>query len=304
VGEPAAALALGSAALALGGAASLGAGLIPSRAPLRRRRGAAKPEPEPEVRGLYAAAGLLALSVLLDSAVEHYRGEFKNPGMLTPLVVSAVTLGAAGQDATAARAASRGRMAVYATAAVVGLGGVAFHAFNLLKRPGKLNWHNLFYAAPVGAPAALSLAGLLGLAGGAAQRGWQGAGRKLCALTAAGLAGTVAEAGLLHFRGAFQNPFMWVPVTLPPVGAALLAQAAADGSPRPRRLARLWLKLTAALGLAGAGFHVFGVSRAMGGWKNWRQNLVDGPPIPAPPAFTALAIAGLSALALIDAQAP
>ena len=71
-----------------------------------------------------------------------------------------------------------------------------------------------------------------------------------------------------------------------------------EGGAGERRLTRAWLALTAALGVGGVGFHVFGVSRAMGGWRNWRQNLIDGPPIPAPPAFTALSIAGLSALGL------
>jgi LPXTG-motif cell wall-anchored protein len=37
----------------------------------------------------------------------------------------------------------------------------------------------------------------------------------------------------------------------------------------------------------------------MGGWRNWRQNLLAGPPIPAPPAFTGLALAGLGALLLM-----
>jgi hypothetical protein len=36
----------------------------------------------------------------------------------------------------------------------------------------------------------------------------------------------------------------------------------------------------------------------MGGWRNWQQNVVDGPPLPAPPSFSALAIAGLAALRL------
>ena len=69
-------------------------------------------------------------------------------------------------------------------------------------------------------------------------------------------------------------------------------------------LTRAWLALTALLGVGGVGFHIFGVSRAMGGWRNWRQNMVDGPPIPAPPAFSALALAGLSALRLRDREAP
>ena len=289
-GEPPPARTLGAAALAVGGAASL-ASLLLMRSPTHRP---APPETSP-VRGLYAAAALLALSVLADSALEHDRGEFRNPGMYTPLATAAVTAVAAVGEMGAPR---RGSSLAFAAAVGIGTGGLAFHLFNLLKRPGRLSWHNLFYAAPVGAPAALSLAGLFGLAARRVRRGWAGAGRALAGLSALGLAGTVAEAALLHFRGAFQNPFMWLPVSLPPVGAALLAGAARGAPARPRRFTRAWLTLTAALGLGGVGFHVFGVSRAMGGWRNWRQNLIDGPPIPAPPAFTALSLAGLSALAL------
>jgi len=261
---------------------------------MRGRPAEPAPAETPPVRGLYAAAALLALSVLADSALEHDRGEFKNPGMYTPLATAAVTAVAAVGEMGAPR---RGAGLAFATAIGIGTGGLAFHLFNLLKRPGRISWHNLFYAAPIGAPAALSLAGLLGLAAQRVRRGWGGAGRVLAGLSAVGLLGTVGEAGLLHFRGSFQNPFMWLPVSLPPVGAALLASST-DGTTRPRRFTRAWLALTAALGVGGVGFHIFGVSRAMGGWRNWRQNLIDGPPIPAPPAFTALSIAGLSALAL------
>jgi hypothetical protein len=256
-----------------------------------------------EAAWLAAAAGLLALSVLADSGVEHDRGGWRNPAMAAPLIASTATLAAA---AAGLRGPSRdGRRSwVYGAAAGVGVIGLGFHVFNLMKRPGRLNWLNLFYAAPIGAPAALSLAGLLGLLAEAVRRGRVriagfATARVAAALAALGLAGTVAEAGLLHFRGAFQNPFMWAPVTLPPVSAALMARAALDSAPTGARpLTRAWLGLTAAVGLAGAGFHVFGVHRAMGGWRNWRQNMIDGPPIPAPPAFTALSIAGLAALSL------
>ena len=43
-------------------------------------------------RRLNRAAGTLAASVLADSAIEHYRGSFKNKAMFTPLIVSALTL--------------------------------------------------------------------------------------------------------------------------------------------------------------------------------------------------------------------
>jgi hypothetical protein len=125
------------------------------------------------------------------------------------------------------------------------------------------------------------------------------AGRALAALSGLGLLGTSGEAALLHFRGAFQNKAMFAPVTLPPVGAALLLNAAVAPKPRARWLARVWLRLTMLMGLAGVGFHAWGIHRAMGGWRNWSQNVVDGPPLPAPPSFTGLALAGLAALGLL-----
>ncbi len=38
----------------------------------------------------------------------------------------------------------------------------------------------------------------------------------------------------------------------------------------------------------------------MGGWRNWSQNVLNGPPLPAPPSFTGLALTGLAALSLIE----
>ena len=113
--------------------------------------------------------------------------------------------------------------------------------------------------------------------------------------------GTVAEAGLLHFRGAYHDPFMYLPVTVPPARGRAdrrrsrrsHARAAADHAV----LAAADRRCSASLG---AGFHAMGVARNMGGWRNWRQNLLNGPPIPAPPSFTGLALAGLAALGLMQ----
>ena len=264
-----------------------------------------------EARDLHVAAAALFASVLVDSAIEHYRGSFENPAMFAPLATSALGLAAGAGAALGARAPSRARAATFTLALVVGAAGLGFHLYNVVKRPGGLDWLNLFYAAPVGAPAALALAGVIGAAADhlAADDGRSGApriagapaGRALCAVTAAGLAGTVGEVALLHFRGSFQNRFMWLPVGLPPVAAVLTAHAAAErGTPHVRRFARAWLRLTAWLGIGGVAFHAWGVSRAMGGWSNWRQNVLDGPPLPAPPSFSALALAGLAALRLRD----
>ena len=261
-------------------------------------------------RRLNGSSAVLAFSVLADSAVEHYRGSFANRAMYTPLVASALALGGSLFGMADARAKKHTvRDTIYAAAAATGLGGLCFHAYNILKRPGGLTWNNVFYAAPIGAPMALALAGLLGRGAErvrdvpARQRPTVlglPAGRALAAVAAAGLAGTVGEAGLLHFRGAYHNPAMMLPVTVPPLAAALLGAAAARPTRKANRLARWWLRITAVLGLGGVGFHIFGVSRNMGGWRNWSQNVLNGPPLPAPPSFTGLALAGLAALSLIE----
>jgi hypothetical protein len=268
----------------------------------------ATPHPtSPDVRAaghLYLSSAMLAASVLSDSALEHYRGGFENPGMFAPLASASLAL--AGAVNAVRRPAQRAPALPFGAACAVGLAGLGFHAYNVLRRPGGLSWANLFYAAPLGAPAALSLAGLLGLAAravGDGQRVLAGIprGRALGLLAAAGLAGTSLEAALLHFRGAYHNPAMWLPVSLPPVGAALLASASMPAlapSAGRSRLACAWLAATAWLGAAGVGFHAFGIARQMGGWRNWSQNLLSGPPLPAPPSFSALALAGRAALAL------
>ena len=119
----------------------------------------------------------------------------------------------------------------------------------------------------------------------------------MAGLAAVGIAGTVAEATLLHFRGAFQNPAMWLPVAVPPVAAAALAIDAATN--RPRTLTVALLSATATIGVLGTALHAYGIQRRMGGWRNWRQNILAGPPLPAPPAFTGLAIAAIGAMLLM-----
>jgi len=302
-----------NAGLAALGALAAGAGAFAwqRRPPARVPSSGAHDATVAAARRLNRAAGLIATSTLLDSGVEHYRGTFHNKAMLTPLVVSALTLAVSAHGIRDERKlAHRVRDPIYAAAALTGVVGTAFHVYNIGKRPGGFCWQNLFYGSPLGAPAAVALAGLLGyyserLRDSDASHGRprvfrMPAGRALAALTAAGLVATSGEAGLLHFRGAYHDPFMFVPVTVPPIAAALLSETAATHPHRPRRLTRWWLRLTALVGVLGAGFHVFGVSRNMGGWRNWSQNILNGPPIPAPPGFTGLALAGLAALGLIE----
>lgn len=263
-----------------------------------------------QVRLVHAAAAMLATSVLADSGIEHYRGQFHNSAMYTPLVSATLSiLASADGAARSERSAHPLRLAAYGVAMVVGVVGTAFHAYNVTKKPGGLSWENLFYQAPIGAPAALSLSGLLGLAAEGIRDEVSGESPKLlglpaapmlAGLTALGLMGTTAEVALLHFRGNFQNPLMYLPVALPPIAAALTAEAALRPHKRARPQAKLWLGITAALGVVGVAAHAYGTHRYSGGWRNWRQNLIDGPPIPAPPAFSGLALAGLAALSLLE----
>ncbi|HDR8885197.1 TPA: hypothetical protein QDA77_004498, partial [Burkholderia territorii] len=129
------------------------------------------------------------------------------------------------------------------------------------------------------------------------------AARALAGLVAAGLVGTLGEVGLLHFRGAFQHRAMFMPIVVPPVAALAAAQLALSRPSVDRRWCRWSMRVTAVLGFVGVAFHARGIARQMGGWRNWSQNVLSGPPLPAPPSFTALAIAGLAATALSEGEA-
>lgn len=284
--------------------------LVPGRLRLPASPVVDQPVAVRAARRLNRAAGTIAASVLLDSGMEHYRGSFANKAMFTPLVTSTLSL-LASLHGTRDRspAAHAARDTAYAAAGLTGIVGTGFHIYNIGKKPGGFCWQNLFYSAPIGAPMALLLSGATGYLAERVRDNRPGtlptilgvsAGRAVAAATGVGLMGTVGEAGLLHFRGAFHNPVMVLPVTVPPVAAVLMGGTALGSARTPRPLTRWWLRLTALLGVAGVGFHAIGVARGMGGWRNWSQNLLNGPPLPAPPSFTGLALAGLAALGLLE----
>jgi hypothetical protein len=261
-------------------------------------------------RRLNRAAGVLAFSVLADSALEHYRGSFDNRAMFIPPLVSSLMLAISVHGTADQRPAiHRVRHLVYTLAAVTGVVGTGLHVYNIIKRLGGISWLNFFYGAPLGAPAAIALFGLLGYCSERVRETPSGstptlldypAGRALAAVTSGGLVATLGEVGLLHFRGAYHNPAMFLPVGVSPLASMLLANAALGPKGVNRFVTRWCLRLTAVLGFTGVGFHAYGVSRNMGGWRNWSQNVLNGPPLPAPPSFTGLALAGLAALGLMD----
>jgi hypothetical protein len=256
-------------------------------------------------QALGAGAAILCVSVALDSAIEHYRGQFKDRAMFVGPTMALLGIAAAGYIAfRPERANERLPKIALLTVGATGLIGLGFHTYNILKRPGELDALNLFYGAPAGAPAALTLAGLYGVIAGEMLSGREYVRTRLpkhtAGLIAFSLMGTVAEAGFLHFRGAFQDPAMYAPVTIPPLAALSIGAAAL--SPRATIVAEPLLKATAILGIAGPIFHAYGIHRNMGGWKNWSQMILQGPPLPAPPAFLGIAAAGLGVLPLLKEE--
>ena len=297
---------LSNKALVAAGAALLGIGLAGA---LLRRKRAPLPPHRPDAfkrcaRDLGRGAALLAASVVADSAMEHFRGNYDNRGMvLAPLIATATMA-----TALSGRPANAASTAVFGTAVAVGITGLGFHFYNITKRPGGLSWQTLFYAAPFAAPGALALAGVLGLAATRIHRARHASSRvqrdtatSLAWTVSASLMVTASEVWLLHFRGAFHDPFMLLPVTIVPAAALALAHSGARPTALNLKVSRRLLQLTGLVGLAGAGFHAYGVARNMGGWRNWSQNLFAGPPLPAPPSFTGLAFAGLGTLTLLSA---
>ncbi|MCW4115359.1 hypothetical protein NPA31_010345 [Aurantimonas sp. MSK8Z-1] len=291
--------------LAVTGSALLAAGLAGTLLSHGGRR------PPTAARLAACGSALLAASVLADSAMEHYRGNFRRRAMFAAPTAAAVTL-AAGLATALTSGARMMKSALFGGSIVTGLFGLGFHARNILSRPGGLSFNNLFYRAPFGAPGALVLAGAAGLGAIAADRAaasptlldgrrrHRRAGQGLGLATAAGLFGLTTEIGLLHFRGAFHNKLMYAPVvTVPLTGLAMLG-AAVDPEPARTMIARRALGATAALGILGTGLHSYGVSRNMGGFYNWTQNLFQGPPIAAPPSLAGIALMGFAALRLLE----
>jgi hypothetical protein len=91
------------------------------------------------------------------------------------------------------------------------------------------------------------------------------------------------EIAVLHYRGSFQNRFMWGPVlSLPAVLGSTVASALKKDERRSRDTLRPFAWLMTLLGMVGTFFHLRGIARQMGGFSNWKYNIVTGPPFPAP----------------------
>jgi hypothetical protein len=121
----------------------------------------------------------------------------------------------------------------------------------------------------------------------------------LLGIVAVALAGAVAQAGVLHYRGAFNNPLMYAPFTAPLLAAAASAWVAVAPSSSVRSVLTPLLLLTFLTGFVGLGMHLRGLDRQMGGLYIWRFNLLQGPPVWAPAMFSGFAVVGLAVVHLL-----
>jgi hypothetical protein len=118
--------------------------------------------------------------------------------------------------------------------------------------------------------------------------------RLLSAATAASALPLGLEIYVNHYSGSFGNKWMWTPVVLSPaLAAAGVAGVASE------RAARTVLPAVSAIylldGAAGVFFHLRGVARKPGGFREATYNLVMGPPALAPGALAMIGALGVGA---------
>src|SRR5215207_2190531 len=104
------------------------------------------------------------------------------------------------------------------------------------------------------------------------------------------------EIAVLHYRGSFQNRFMWVPVlSLPAIMISGAASGITKEEHRSRDILRPFAWSMTIIGTLGTLFHLGGIARQMGGFYNWKYNVVTGPPILAPAQVALFGMLGVAA---------
>ena len=254
-------------------------------------------------------AAVLTLLTLAEALTGHYRSGFPLRAQYAPfasgglLVVAAVATVAAPGTPWLRTVLTAGAW----LSVVTGVIGVAYHHYyGIAEKAGGYKWllHYLMYGAPQLAPLALSASGALaviaanGMAGRPAILGI-GLRAALLGTVAIALVGAVAQAGVLHYRGAFNNPLMYAPFTAPLLAAAASAWSVVAPSPRVSSVLTPLFALTFVTGFVGAGMHLRGLDRQMGGLHVWLFNLLQGPPMWAPTIFSGFALVGLAVVYLL-----
>ena len=245
----------------------------------------------------------LTLFLLADAFAGHYRSGFLFRSQYAPfisgglLIVSAVAA-VATPEAEWSNFTLRisGWIAIFAGA--VGFG--FHHYYGIVRKPGGYKWllHYLMYGAPQLAPLALAMAGMLALV---AARGLAGEITifglslrvALLLLVAVALAGATLQAAILHYRGAFNNPLMFAPLTAPLLAIVTSVWLIVGPNEIVLLAFTILLWLTFLIGFVGLGMHLRGFGRQMGGLYVGFFNWLEGPPAFAPALFSGFAGIGL-----------
>ena len=244
----------------------------------------------------------------LDNLSEHYRGGFHRALMYVPILADPVVAAAGAVTAvTGGRRGSRvfGLLSVAQTA--IAVVGFVEHQRGILRQPGdnrpRQLLFNAWYGPPVAAPLQYLGLGLMGVMAAVPHSAAAPvltripADRLMRAFTALNIPPLWGEIGYLHARGSFQNPAQWLPVLTLPLAGAASALAATSDSGTARTAAEAASSWTALLGVAGTGFHLYGLHRRYGGYGrgSFLFNWLSGPPAPAPLQMVGLGLAGLAA---------
>jgi hypothetical protein len=254
-------------------------------------------------------AAVMTLAVLADALAGHARSGFARRSQYAPFVSGGLLVLALGAAAVFPGSAWAHRALDGAgwLAILSGIAGFGFHHYyGIARKPGGYGWplHYLMYGAPPLAPLALTALGALGLvaarglAGEATALGW-GLPAVLIAYVAVALAGAIAQAGVLHYRGAFNNPAMYAPLGAPLLAVLASVWVLARPGPVARASLSVLLALTALTGFVGLGMHLRGFDRQAGGLHVALFNLLEGPPAWAPALFSGIGAIGLIALHLL-----
>jgi hypothetical protein len=258
---------------------------------------------------LLLLAALQALIVMPDAFIGHYRSGFDLRAQYAPFIVGLLLAVSAVAAAIVPHVRGVARAAVIAgmLALVGGLIGVGYHHwYGITTKPGGYRWllHHLMHHAPPLAPLALFAAGALEVLGAVGASGTEqvfGTPIRGLALAVVGvtLAGATLQAGLLHYRGSYHNPAMYLPVVVLPLAGIAAVWSAISPGGASLVLASSLLWATFLSGFIGAGMHLRGMDRQMGGLYLGVAAILEAPPPGAPLFVAAVGAGGLVALQLL-----
>jgi hypothetical protein len=261
-----------------------------------------------DLRLILVLVAVLTLALLLDAWGGHYRRGFIHGAQYAPFPVGALLIVASCIAAVRPHGSGAATCLLVAAWLAIATGAIGFvlhHYYGIVRKPGGYRrWlDSLMYGAPPLAPLGLTLLGAIALAVHAGLSGTavlHGIPLRSAFLTAAviGLFGAMLQTGILHFRGAFNQPVMYVPLIVPSVACLAAIWALVEPGPASQVAVLCLMWLTVLTGFVGLGMHLRGFDRQMAGLYVPLFNWLQGPPALAPALFAGFAALGLVAVGL------